>query len=112
MGISTHILDTALGQPAAEVPVSLGRWQNDRWIVLSQSKTDADGRCRQLLPEGATIEAGLYRVRFETAAYYDAQRLAGLYPYVEIAFEVRDTEQYYHVPLLLTANGYTTYRGS
>jgi 5-hydroxyisourate hydrolase len=51
-------------------------------------------------------------VRFETAAYYEAQRLTGLYPYVEIAFEVRDGEQHYHVPLLLTANGYTTYRGS
>ena len=112
MGISTHILDTALGRPAAEVPVSLGCWQKDRWVVLSESKTDADGRCRKLLPEHAALEAGLYRVRFETAAYYHAQRLAGLYPYVEIVFEVRDTEQHYHVPLLLTANGYTTYRGS
>ena len=112
MGISTHILDTALGRPVAEVPVSLGCWQNNQWIVLSDSRTDADGRCRQLLPEGATLVPGLYRVRFETAAYYQAQRLDGLYPYVEIVFEVRDTEQHYHVPLLLTANGYTTYRGS
>jgi len=112
MGISTHILDTALGRPAADVPVSLARLQRERWLVLSESRTDADGRCRQLLPEDAEIEAGLYRVRFETAAYYEAQRLAGLYPYVEIAFEVRDAEQHYHIPLLLTANGYTTYRGS
>ena len=119
MGISTHILDTSLGRPAAGVPVSLSRWQQERWLSLSDAnlKTDADGRARQLLPEGATLEAGLYRVRFETAAYYEAQRLTGLYPYVEIAFEVRDAEeqaeeQHYHIPLLLTANGYTTYRGS
>jgi len=117
MGISTHILDTALGRPAANVPVSLARWQEGEWIVLSESKTDADGRARQLLPEGAKLNPGLYRVRFEAAAYYEAQRLTGLYPYVEIAFEVRGAgeaagEQHYHIPLLLTANGYTTYRGS
>jgi 5-hydroxyisourate hydrolase len=112
MGISTHILDTALGRPAAEVAVSLARQQQEQWIVVSQDCTDADGRCRQLLPAGAVLEPGLYRVRFETAAYYESLRLGGLYPYVEIAFEVRDAEQHYHIPLLLTANGYTTYRGS
>ncbi len=119
MGISTHILDTALGRPAADVPVSLARWQQERWHALSEAslKTDADGRARQLLPEGTPLQAGLYRVRFETATYYEAQQITGLYPYVEIAFEVRDAgeqaeAQHYHIPLLLTANGYTTYRGS
>jgi 5-hydroxyisourate hydrolase len=112
MGISTHILDTALGRPAADVPVSLAWRQQEQWVSLSESKTDADGRTRQLLPEGRGLEAGLYRVRFETGAYYEAQHSSGLYPYVEIAFEVRDAEQHYHIPLLLTANGYTTYRGS
>jgi 5-hydroxyisourate hydrolase len=116
MGISTHILDTALGRPAAGVPVSLARMCSDAWIAVSgiDLKTDADGRCRQLLPEGAGLDAGVYRVRFETAVYYEAQRQAGLYPWVEIVFEVRagDPQQHYHIPLLLTANGYTTYRGS
>jgi len=119
MGVSTHILDTALGRPAANVPASLARWQQERWVVVSEAnlKTDADGRARQLLPEGVALDAGLYRVRFETEFYYESQRLTGLYPYVEIAFEVRDDgeraeEQHYHIPLLLTANGYTTYRGS
>jgi 5-hydroxyisourate hydrolase len=112
MGISTHILDTALGRPAADVPVSLARRHQGEWLVLSEGKTDADGRARQLLPEGTALDAGLYRIRFETAAYYETQRLTGLYPYVEIAFEVCDGEQHYHIPLLLTANGYTTYRGS
>jgi 5-hydroxyisourate hydrolase len=112
MGISTHILDTALGRPAAEVALALSIFHGDQWLLFSEDKTDADGRCRQLLPEGATLEAGLYRIRFDTAGYFETQRMAGLYPYVEIAFEVRDSEQHYHIPLLLTANGYTTYRGS
>jgi len=112
MGISTHILDTAIGRPAADVPVSLARRQKEQWVTISEGRTDADGRARQLLAEGSALAVGLYRVRFETAAYYEAQRLSGLYPYVEIAFEVRDAEQHYHIPLLLTANGYTTYRGS
>ena len=114
MGLSTHILDTALGRPANDVPVSLARWELHHWIVLSDAnlKTDTDGRARQLLPEGAALATGLYRIRFETAAYYEAQHLTGLYPFVEITFEVRDDTQHYHIPLLLTANGYTTYRGS
>jgi 5-hydroxyisourate hydrolase len=112
MGISTHILDTAIGRPAASVPVSLARFENAQWTVLSHGMTDADGRVRSLLPEGAAPEVGLYRVRFETATYYEAQKLAGLYPYVEIAFSVDAGQQHYHIPLLLTANGYTTYRGS
>ena len=119
MGISTHILDTSIGRPAEGVPVSLARREGESWVTLSaaESRTDADGRCRQLLPVGIAPQAGTYRVRFETGVYYEGQHLAGLYPYVEIVFEVRDVgaaagEQHFHIPLLLTANGYTTYRGS
>ncbi len=112
MGISTHILDIALGRPAAEVAVSLARSQQGQWLVLTEAKTDADGRCMQMLTAGKQLESGLYRIRFETSDYFLARHRAGLYPYVEIAFEVRDAAQHYHIPLLLTENGYTTYRGS
>jgi 5-hydroxyisourate hydrolase len=122
MGISTHILDTALGRPAANVAVSLARFTghpgDQQWISLSAPnlRTDADGRVRELLPLTTPLSPGLYRIRFETAGYYHAQHLTGLYPWVEIAFEVHkwenDTIPHYHIPLLLTANGYTTYRGS
>jgi 5-hydroxyisourate hydrolase len=114
MGISTHILDTAIGRPAAGVSVSLARLQQGQWVAVpgADSRTDSDGRCRPLLPAGTPLEAGFYLIRFDTGAYYESLQLAGLYPYVEIAFEVRDSEQHYHIPLLLTANGYTTYRGS
>lgn len=112
MGISTHILDTALGKPAANVPVSLAYWDAADWVLLNGTTTDGDGRAKYLLPENKDLEGGLYRARFETSAYYAAQGLHGLYPYIEIVFEVRSRDQHYHVPLLLTANGYTTYRGS
>jgi 5-hydroxyisourate hydrolase len=119
MGISTHILDTAIGRPAAGVPVSLALLTQNQWLVVSEpdQKTDADGRCRQLLPEGAELVPGVYRIRFDTGHYYRAQQLAGLYPWVEITFEIlapgaEDQTPHYHIPLLLTANGYTTYRGS
>lgn len=112
MGVSTHILDTARGLPASEVPVSLARHVGGNWQVLHTNKTDVDGRCRQLLPDTEKLDLGRYRIRFETSEYYAGQRIAGLYPYVEIVFEVRDAEQHFHIPLLLTANGYTTYRGS
>jgi 5-hydroxyisourate hydrolase len=112
MGISTHILDTAAGRPAAGVALSLARLAQDSWTVLNEAATDADGRCMYLLPEGEELETGTYRVHFATAAYYKSQGLLGLYPYVEIVFEIRDSGQHFHIPLLLTANGYTTYRGS
>jgi 5-hydroxyisourate hydrolase len=112
MGISTHILDTALGQPATGVPVTLARLTDGEWSSLNAATTDADGRCKHLLPATETLQPGTYRVHFETNAYYKQQELDGLYPYVEIVFTVTEGEQHYHIPLLLTANGYTTYRGS
>ncbi|WP_213806479.1 hydroxyisourate hydrolase [Granulicella sp. dw_53] len=112
MGISTHILDTALGRPAAGVTVSLEQLKGEVWTALNEVSTDVDGRCKYLLPEDAKLETGTYRVHFATAGYYKALGLQGLYPYVEVVFEILDHTQHYHVPLLLTANGYTTYRGS
>jgi 5-hydroxyisourate hydrolase len=112
MGISTHILDTALGRPATGVPITLARMTDEKWRSLNEATTDADGRCKNLLPANETLQPGTYRVHFETIAYYNQHQLSGLYPYVEIVFTVTEGEQHYHIPLLLTANGYTTYRGS
>jgi 5-hydroxyisourate hydrolase len=112
MGISTHILDTALGRPAAEVPVTLAFMANGTWSLINEAVTDADGRCKHLLPPTHILQAGIYRVHFATAAYFKRNRVEGLYPYVEVVFTVLDENQHYHIPLLLTANGYTTYRGS
>ena len=111
--ISTHVLDTAKGKPAAGVPVRLERQDSSsKWSSLGSGQTDQDGRCVQLLPDGATIVEGVYRLTFDTASYFAMCSVEGLYPAVEILFRVRTGEQYFHIPLLLSPNGYTTYRGS
>jgi 5-hydroxyisourate hydrolase len=111
--ISTHILDTAQGKPAKDVPVRLERQESrGEWRVLNSSRTDGEGRCVQLLPEKEDLHAGLYRLLFDTASYHHVQGTEGLYPVVEITFQVREGESHFHIPLLLSPHGYTTYRGS
>jgi len=111
MGLSTHILDTAIGRPAANVSLTLSKLEGDAWYAIGRGATDTDGRCKVLLGD-APLEAATYKINFATAEYFSAQSLTGLYPWVEIVFTVTDPAQHYHIPLLLTANGYTTYRGS
>jgi 5-hydroxyisourate hydrolase len=111
--ISTHVLDTALGKPAAGVPVLLEhREASGAWQTVGSAETDNDGRCKQLLPESRPFLAGLYRLSFDTSKYFATNKTAGLYPTVQITFEVRPAESDFHIPLLLSPNGYTTYRGS
>ncbi len=111
--ISTHVLDTAKGKPAAGVPVRLERRESSgKWLSLFSAQTDQDGRCAQLLPDAATIVEGVYRLTFDTASYFAACGAEGLYPAVEIMFRVPKGESQFHIPLLLSPNGYTTYRGS
>jgi len=111
--ISTHVLDLARGKPASDVPVRLERQDaSANWAPLGSSRTDSDGRCAQLLAEHVVLREGLYRLSFDTASYFQAHRLEGLYPIVEIVFQVRQGESQFHIPLLLSPNGYTTYRGS
>ena len=111
--ISTHVLDIARGVPARDVPVKLERQEaSGNWQLLTTARTDLDGRLSEMLPESATLLEGLYRLTFDTANYFTAQKIEGLYPTVQITFAVRDGETHFHVPLLLAQNGYTTYRGS
>ena len=111
-GISTHVLDTARGRPAAGVAVSLARKSGNGWTELAAASTDAGGRVGNLLPQ-VKDPAGTYRLRFDVGAYFASQGdgAAPFYPYIDIVFEIRDTE-HYHVPLLVSPFGYTTYRGS
>ena len=111
-GISTHVLDLTLGRPAAGVTVRLERESGGVWQRLSQQQTDADGRIAKALPPETVLEVGRYRLGFETGAYFRGQGMRCLHPYIEIVFEVDDTAQKYHVPLLVTAHSYSTYRGS
>ena len=103
--VTTHVLDTAAGRPAAGVPVTL----EDAEGVVAHSSTDADGRAGELGPDH--LAAGTYRLRFDTAAYAGATGAATFFPEVVVTFVV-EGDAHHHVPLLLGPFGYTTYRGS
>jgi 5-hydroxyisourate hydrolase len=112
-GISTHILDLVQGKPAADIALRLEK-QNPSgdWRLLSAARTNQDGRCPQLLAEGEDLSPGIYRLVFDTGRYFDAQRIRALYPVVEVTFQAQEGEAHFHIPLLLSPNGYTTYRGT
>jgi 5-hydroxyisourate hydrolase len=111
-GITTHVLDTARGQPASGVPVRLEHESSPgAWSEIGAGVTDADGRLRTL-NDGRTIVAGTYRITFDTARYFQSQSREGFYPHVAVTFVVRDPSQHFHVPLLLSPFGFSTYRGS
>ena len=115
--ISTHVLDTARGRPAAGIPVTLelvtataDRAEGGQEIA--RGTTDADGRIRELAANGEALGAGRYRIRFGTDAYFRALGVDAFYPEVSVVFVIEDASQHYHVPLLLSPYGYSTYRGS
>ncbi len=110
--ITTHILDTSCGRPAAGVRVVLEALSGHRWENLGSGSTNDDGRVTDLLPEDSALEAGTYRLRFEVGDYFEDQQIESFYPFVEVVFRLEDPAQHYHVPLLLNPFGYSTYRGS
>lgn len=110
--ITSHVLDTATGKPAAGVAITLYLMADSGgWAKVAQRHTDADGRVGDLLSEPAIRQAGTYRLRFAVAEYFAAEDTPGFYPYVDVVFLVRPG-QHYHVPLLVSPFGYSTYRGS
>ena len=106
--ITTHVLDAVLGKPAAGVGVRLEQFDDDSWLTLAESATDADGRCRNLESDAA---AGRYRLTFATGPYFIEQGRSSIYPEICIEFQC-DGQAHYHIPLLLSDHSYTTYRGS
>lgn len=109
--ITTHVLDVSRGVAAVGVPVVLDIQDGNKWTRLASGVTDNDGRVSELLPPGPLTE-GVYRLTFDTAAYQTATYSEGFYPRVPIIFKVWDGSQHYHVPLLLSPFGYSTYRGT
>lgn len=111
--ITTHILDTSRGRPAAGVPVTLERLADTgEAVVIARGVTDADGRIRDLLPAEPRPAPGMYRMTFDTGAYFAALGLEAFYPSVTIVFRLREPKEHHHIPLLLSPFGYSTYRGS
>ena len=109
--ITTHILDTTKGKPAANVTIALLQQAGDTWQEIARGVTNSDGRIANLLPKETQVELGIYKMKFFTEEYFAQEGTANFYPFVEIVFDVATTE-HYHVPLLLNPFGYATYRGS
>ena len=110
--ITTHVLDTSRGQPAAGVRVELLIQAGESWRHVSRGTTDADGRLRSLLPADAPLAPGVYRLSFDTGSYFGSSGTVAFHPRVTVDFAVADTNAHYHVPLLISPFGYTTYRGT
>lgn len=111
-GISTHVLDLALGRPAMGVAVRLERRSGESWIELGRGATDGDGRAAALLPSGLPLVAGTYRLTFDLDGYFNARKIPHFFPEAALVFTVTDPAARHHVPLLLSPHGYSTYRGS
>jgi 5-hydroxyisourate hydrolase len=109
--ITTHVLDVSRGKPARGIVVVLERAGSPESAVLARGTTDADGRVKAFSP-APTLQAGVHRLTFDVGAYFAANGVEAFYPRVIVEFELRDAVQHYHVPLLLSPFGYSTYRGS
>lgn len=110
--ITTHVLDTALGRPASGVHVELEVLEGSGWRTIARGATNSDGRLRTLLPDDRPLAPGEYRLVFDTEEYFDRVHPQGFYKRVIVEFTVASGEGHYHVPLLLSPFGYSTYRGS
>ena len=111
--ITTHVLDTSQGRPAAGVPAVLAiREPSGAWRDLGLGVTDDDGRIGDLLAADHALAVGVYRLTFDVATYFQGQGKETFYPGIAITFEICAPSEHYHVPLLLSPYGYSTYRGS
>jgi 5-hydroxyisourate hydrolase len=110
--ITTHVLDLSRGRPADGVPVVLKRREGTGWKDVARGTTDADGRLKNLMPEGESLRPGTYLLLFDTEKYFERTGIAAFYPEVSVVFSVRLAGSHHHVPLLLSPFGYSTYRGS
>ena len=109
--ITTHVLDTSSGKPAEGIHIKLFFQNKEIWEKLADGITNKDGRIGDLLKDEIKLEKGIYKMEFETGSYFKEKNLKIFYPSVNIIFEI-DSNEHYHIPLLLSPFGYSTYRGS
>jgi 5-hydroxyisourate hydrolase len=110
--LSTHVLNTTTGKPASGVNVMLQRQTGQSWEELKRGETDGRGRISDLSVAGKALQTGTYRLIFETGEYFKTQGTSTFFPRVEITFVIEKTDEHYHIPLLISPYGYSTYRGS
>ncbi len=110
--ITTHILDIARGAPARKVPISLSRFEDETWTEIGRGTTNDDGRIVDLCADSLTLPAGTYQMHFDTQAYFSSVGDPVFYPWADVVFNITGDGQHYHIPLLLSPYGHSTYRGS
>jgi 5-hydroxyisourate hydrolase len=110
-GITTHVLDTARGRPAAGMRVALDVQVDDGWTPVGGGVTDTDGRVPGLVPEEG-LRPGVHRMTFFTGDWFAAEGTQGFYPLVTVVCMISDPAAHHHIPLLISPYGYSTYRGS
>ena len=110
--ITTHVLDTSAGKPAAGIRIDLSMTENGSWTSLGTGTTDGEGRAKYLLPDDHKLAPGTYKLTFEIREYFRSRGGDSFFPRVDIIFSVQDPSQHFHVPLLLSPYSYSTYRGS
>jgi|SRR5580692_843748 5-hydroxyisourate hydrolase len=109
--ITTHVLDTSRGRPAADLKVELHKKSGEEWKSIGVCVTDANGRGNALLGD-TPLAVGTYRLTFHAGVYFQTLRVESFYSDIPVIFEVRDARTHYHVPLLISPFGYSTYRGT
>lgn len=110
--LSVHVLNTQDGLPSPEVKVTLEQMENGLWVQLNAAVTDKQGRIKALYPEGKKLEHGIYRVTFKTGEWFKERGIKTFFPEIPIIFIVDGALEHYHIPLLLSPYGYSTYRGN
>ncbi|XP_070163318.1 5-hydroxyisourate hydrolase-like [Polyergus mexicanus] len=112
LSITTHVLDTSRGLPADGLTVCLFKFENGKWILLKESTTESNGRCENLLQnERENSTPGRFKIEFRVNDYFRRNATSSIYPLIDVVFDVQNHE-HYHIPLLLSPFGFTTYRGS
>ncbi len=109
--LSVHVLNQETGLPAANIVVVLEAQQGDKWVKLNEAKTDPNGRIKQLYPKDTVLQKGVYKVTFQTGDWFKANNQRTFFPEVPVVFTIDGALEHYHIPLLLSSYGYSTYRG-
>lgn len=110
--LSVHVLNLESGTPTPGISVDLEHKEQDKWVKLSSGVTDKNGRISALFPEGKKVETGDYKVVFKTGDYYQKVQHKSFFPEIPVIFHMESSEPHYHIPLLLSPYGYSTYRGN
>lgn len=110
--LSVHVLSLDTGLPSAHVNVVLEAQQNDKWVEINSGSTDDNGRIEALYPENKTLDKGVYRVTFKTGEWFRQKNQRSFFPEVPVVFVIDGSLPHYHIPLLISPYGYSTYRGN